>query len=85
MDREPGSPRGGKELDTTERLTHSSALEMQHVAVFPPCGFQGRVAVFLQTLGPALPGRPTWGLSLGQLKRGVCGSLTRDAILPGSR
>ena len=39
MDREPGSPRGGKESDTTERLTHRSALEMQHVAVFPPCGF----------------------------------------------
>ena len=66
MDREPGSPRGGKESDTTERLTHRSALEMQHVAVFPPCGFQGRMAVFLQTLGPALPGHPTCGLSLGQ-------------------
>lgn len=57
---------GGTESDTTERLTHSSALDMQHVAVFPPCGFQGRMTVFLQTLGPALPGRPTRGLPLGQ-------------------
>ena len=66
MGKKPGSSRGGTELDTTERLTHSSALDMQHMAVFPPCGFQGRMTVFLQTLGPALPGRPTRGLSLGQ-------------------
>ena len=28
MDREPGSPRGCKGSDTTERLTHSSSLGM---------------------------------------------------------